>query len=238
MRQRGSILQGPAIGPATKWLLIGILAATVIFTVTQRQLGFGIKELIFSVEGVLALELWRLVTFPFVETDFFSLLLSLVILYFFGRFFESEWGSRYYTRFFVISSIGAAVLAVPLSFLIDLVAPFQEIGMAAGPDAAINAMLVAMAVTLPDSNVLFGFVLPMRARTMIYVVLGLQLVAGLMNGAAAVSVSIGGMIMGYVLVTGIWRPDRLRTRIRLWQLRRRRGRGGLHVVPPRDKTLH
>ncbi len=228
------------MGPATKWLLISILAVTVVFTVTQRLVGYGIKELIFTVEGVLALELWRLVTFPFVETDVLGLALSLLFLYFFGRFFENEWGSRYYARFFIISSVGAAVLAVPLSFVIDFVFGelIREIGLAAGPNAAFNAMLVAMAVTLPDSNVLFGFVLPMRARTMIYVVLGLQLVTGLMTGAAAMSVSLGGMIMGYVLVTGIWRPDRLRTRIRLWQLRRGRGRGGLHVVPPRDKTLH
>jgi len=231
------VAAGPSIGPATKWLIGIILVASAVFSVTQRTLGFGVSDLIFTVDGVMSLQLWRLLTFPFVETEPFALLIGLVVLYFFGRFFESEWGSPYYARFFMISSVGAAVIAVPLSYVIDLVAPFREIGMAAGPDAAINAMLIAMAVTMPNSNILLGFVLPMRAKTAVYAFIGLELLFALMNGAAALSISLGGMFMGWVLVTGMWRPTRLMTRLRMWQLRRKRR--GLYVVPPgNDKTLH
>jgi len=38
------------------------------------------------------------------------------------------------------------------------------------------------------------------------------------------------------LVTGIWRPERLLAKWRVWRLRKRRK--GLYVVPPRDQTLH
>jgi hypothetical protein len=41
------------------------------------------------------------------------------------------------------------------------------------------------------------------------------------------------MLMGYLLVTGQWRPSLLVDRMRLWRLRRRRD--GLYVVKPRDK---
>jgi membrane associated rhomboid family serine protease len=217
--------------------LIGIiLVSSALFAVTQRSFGYGVEDLIFTVDGVLHLQLWRLVTFPFVETEPFGLIIGLVILYFFGRFFEAEWGSAYYARFFVLSSVGAALIAVPLSFLLQL-APFDEIGMGSGPDAAINAMLVAMAVTMPNSNILLGFVLPMRAKTAVYAFIGLELLFALMNGTAALSISLGGMAMGWVLVTGMWRPSRLMTRLRMWQLRRKRR--GLYVVPPgNDKTLH
>lgn len=228
---------GPPIGKGTKGLLIAILACSLVFTLTERKLGFGVEDLIFTVQGVLGMELWRLFTFPFVETDAFGLLLSLVVLYFFGRFFEAQWGTRYYLRFFALSCVGAAILAIPLSFLVNLIAPFQDLGMAAGPGAAIDAMLVAMALTLPDSNVAFGFVLPMRARTIVYVLLGVQVVFGIMNGATALSITLGGMIMGYILVTGIWRPNRLQHKVKAWTLRKRRR--GLYVVPPgNDKTLH
>ena len=49
-------------------------------------------------------------------------------------------------------------------------------------------------------------------------------------------VTLGGLAMGYLLVTGYWRPSRLRDLLKMWQLRKRRR--GLYVVPPKDKTLH
>jgi hypothetical protein len=82
---------------------------------------------------------------------------------------------------------------------------------------------------------LFGFVLPMRTRTVIFVILGLELVAGILGGAAALSITVGGMLMGWILVTGNWRPTRLWGRLRALFSRRRRG---LYVVPPRGPTLH
>lgn len=236
-RQRPGMGLGPPMGPATKWLMGLIVGATVLFFLTERAFGIGIKDLIFTVDGILSLELWRLVTFPFVEYDPLSLVISLVVLYFFGRFFETQWGSGAYARFYLASSVGAAIIAVPLGFVINLVAPFNEIGVAAGPDAAIDAMLVAMALMAPDSHVLFGFILPMRARTVVLAVLGMQVVFGIMSGAAALGVTLGGMAMGYVLVTGIWRPERLLARLRVWRLRKRRK--GIYVVPPGgDETLH
>jgi len=239
--QRRVVLPGPGLGPATKALLVAILAATLIFTVTQRALGFGVNDLIFTVDGLLSLQLWRLVTFPFVVPQLLNLIIGLVVLYFFGRYFEAEWGSGYFLRFFMISSVGAAMLAFPLSLLLNLVfrvlPAFTDIGMSAGPGAAVDAMLVALAVTMPDSNILFGFVLPMRAKTAVYIFIGLQVVFGIMSGAAALSVTLGGMAMGYILTTGIWRPTRLMTRLRMWRLHRKRR--GLHVVKPSsDKTFH
>ena len=99
-------------------------------------------------------------------------------------------------------------------------------------------MLVALALTNPQSNVMFGFVLPIKTKTVVYLILGLQLVFGIMTGAAELSTTVGGMLMGYILVTGLWRPHILFDRWRIWTLRKRRR--GLHVVPPRqkDQTLH
>jgi len=125
---------------------------------------------------------------------------------------------------------------VPFSFLVNLVMPFYDPGVAEGPGPAIDAMLVAMAVASPSSNILFGFLLPMRVRTLIYVMLGLEVVRGVMSGAAGLSIVLGGMLMGYLLVTGDWRPSRLLGRLKATRLKTRRR--GLYVVHPTDKTLH
>ena len=69
---------GP-MGPATKRLCICTMAASALFAFSQRQVGFGTADLIFTVDGVLRLELWRLVTFPFVEADPISLIIGVVV---------------------------------------------------------------------------------------------------------------------------------------------------------------
>ena len=39
--------------------------------------------------------------------------LSTVVLYMFGRTCEGSWGSRDFTRFFLLSTVGGAALAIP-----------------------------------------------------------------------------------------------------------------------------
>jgi membrane associated rhomboid family serine protease len=223
-------------GPVTKGLCIAILVVSLLGSITQRSLGWGVQDLVYSVTGMLSFELWRLLTYPFAVTTPFGLIIGIVILWFFGSFFESKWGGRDFLRFFARACIGAGIIAIPLSYLFDAILPFRDLGVAEGPGSAFDAMLIALALTAPDSNVLFGFVLPMRAKTMVYILLGFQIVVGIMTGAAALSITIGGMLMGYLLTTGNWRPLRLLNGIRLWQMRRRRK--GLYIVPPKDKTLH
>ena len=221
--------------PVTKAYAIAILVVSLVGSVTQRSFGFGVADLQFRARAVLSGEIWRLFTYAFVESTPFGLLLSLVVLYFFGRFLEETWGRRDFRRFVVWSAVGAACLAIPFGWLTNAVLPFRDPGVAEGPGAVFDAMLVAMALQAPDSNVLFGFLLPIKARTLVLLILGFHLIAGIQTGAASLGITLGGMTMGYLLTTGNWRPGRWGG---LWRRvsRRRRGRRGLHVVPPPDHT--
>ncbi|HET6344632.1 MAG TPA: rhomboid family intramembrane serine protease [Myxococcota bacterium] len=223
-------------GVATRWLVGLLVAVSLVGAITQRKWGVGVEDLIFRADAVLQLELWRVVTYAFVKTTPFGLILSGVVLWLFGRWYESSWGARDYLKFFFASTIGAAILAIPISILANEVMPFRDLGMAEGPDAAVDAMMVALALNAPDSNVLFGFVLPMRAKTLVLLLLGMDLATSIMTGASTLSITLGGMLMGYLLVTGQWRPGLLLDRVRLWRLRRRRD--GLYVVRPRSDKHH
>ncbi len=228
---------GRNAGPVTKGLIGLTLVASVVFTFSGRNADFGAQDLLFSVDAVLNLELWRLLTYPFIIPSVFGLLLSLVILFLFGSHFESVWGSQDFLRFFAISAVGAAMLAIPLNLLLNTILPFGDIGAAGGPSAVFDALLVAMALTAPDSKILLGFVLPVKSRNIIYLLLGWEVLSGLMTGGATLSMTLGGIVMGYVLVTGNWRPDRIMARAKLWKLRQKKR--GLYVVrPPSEETLH
>ncbi len=227
----GSTLGLPPAGPVTRWLCGLLVATSIAASIAERKVGLGAHNLVFDIDSLRRLELWRLLTHAFVETQPTGLLLGTLVLYLFGRSCESNWGSRDFLRFFLTATVGAALLAVPLHYVVNFIMPFDDLGHAEGPDAAIDAMLVALALSAPDANVLFGFVLPMPARTLIWLLVAMDVVGGALTGAATLSVTLGGMAMGYLLVTGTWRPDLLWAR---WRLARRRPkrRQGIYVVPP------
>jgi membrane associated rhomboid family serine protease len=232
---RSSFFTGsPQVGPTTKWLCGLLAGVSLLAAVVERRFGISSQWLLFDTQAVLHGDLWRLLSYAFIKRNPLSLLISVVVLWLFGRTCEGAWGSRDYLRFFLASSIGGAALAIPISLLVNLLPLFEDMGVFEGPDAAIDAMMVALALHAPDAKILFGFVLPMPAKNIVYVLLGFDVFFGLMTGASTISITLGGMLMGYLLVTGHWRPSLLLAQVRLWRLRKRR-RDGLYVVPPRGK---
>ena len=223
-------------GPATKGLVAALLLVSVTAAFASRHAQVGVAELVFDRERVVwGGELWRLITYAFCKVSSpFSLLLSAAALYLFGQSFEARLGSRGLLRFFFVSTIGAACLAIPIGWLCDAIGVFSDRSVFGGPDAAIDAMLVAVAISAPASPVLFGFVLPMPAKTFVALLIGLEVLGGLMTGVSSFGMTLGGMAMGYAQATGLWRPSRILDEIRLRRLRRLRRRS-LFVVPPRGK---
>jgi membrane associated rhomboid family serine protease len=235
---RTSIFYGtPKAGPATRWLCGLLAGSSVLASLLERRSGFETERLIFRAAAVWQGEVWRLLTYAFIKDSALGLMLSGLVLYLFGRTCEGSWGARDFTRFFLLSTVGGAAFAMPLNYAINLALPFHDLGVAAGPDAAIDAMMVALALNAPDAKVMFGFFLPMPAKQIIYVLLGFDVLNALMTGMSSLSITLGGMLMGYFLVTGNWRPSHLLRTIRELRQRRQR-RSGLYVVPPKRRTLN
>lgn len=225
----------PPTGRVTKWFCIATVLVSLVGAQTQMRLGWGIDNLVFNVDRVLQLELWRVFTFPFVYHQPFGLVIGLLVFWLFGRLFEGRWGEGNFLRYISLSAIGAAIIAVPLSFLVNFLLPFNDIGAAEGSGAIIDAILVHMAIMEPKSKILAGFVLPIKTRTLVLFVLGFDVLTGLMLGAAGLSTTLGGIIMGYLLTTGNWRPARIKAE---WDTRTKPKRKGIYVVKPPDNTLH
>lgn len=233
--RRPSMLAGlPPAGPVTRFAVGALLVASLGGALLERRVGFGASSLVFARDAVLEGELWRLFTYPFVKVDSpLGLLLAAAATYLFGASFERRWGSRALGRFAAITAVGAAVLALPLGALLGATGLFVDRGVYGGPDAVVDALLVALALEAPDAPVLFGFLLPMPARTFVLALLALEVIGGILTGVASLGLTLGGMAMGLVLLRGLWRPARLLAEVRRLWARRARRRRGLYVVPPR-----
>ncbi|OGQ89567.1 MAG: hypothetical protein A2289_24405 [Deltaproteobacteria bacterium RIFOXYA12_FULL_58_15] len=215
--------------------MIGLLiVVSVVGAILQRKWGISSSVLTFQRDGILNLQLWRTVTYAVVETDLLEMVQSLVFLWAFGGWFETTFGHERFVRFFLAATLGGAVLALPLSYLVDLLLPFADTG-SQGPAPALNALVVAYAIANPKSNVLAGLVLPVRARTVIFFLLGFEILRGFLDGLAALSITLGGMTMGYLVFTGHWNPVFWRDRLREQRLNKRRK--SLRVVPPNREKM-
>ena len=110
--------------------------------------------------------MWTLVTSPFLEVDFFSLLLSMLMLWMFVPTLERFWGTARFYRFVAITSIAGTVAGV-------------AVGLATGRDFPIlglspfvYASIVAFGVIYARQPVQFFGVLPLTGRQLMYGFIG------------------------------------------------------------------
>ena len=143
-------------------------------------------------------------------------------LFFLGPPLERRWGGRDFLKFYVWSTIIAGVFSV----FVGLIAPGWFGGPVVGASGGVMAVLAAFSLTMPEAVILLFFVIPLQARYMIWLAVGLDLVFFLSGSGAGVAIHthLGGVLGAWLLITGNWRPRLLLDRIRLFRLDRQRGR--------------
>jgi membrane associated rhomboid family serine protease len=118
----------------------------------QMLIGLGLL----SADAVLHGQVWRLLTYGFVNVDPLNFLLSMVGVYFLGSAVQGAIGSRRFGELYMVSLVVAAVLGC----LITLVGPIGS-GPAYGAGPATNAILMAFFLLYRDQSIMI-FPLPIQ----------------------------------------------------------------------------
>lgn len=187
-----------------------------------------------NTELLLAGQVWRLFTAPWMHEPTGSIghiALMLLGLYFLAPSLEQAWGGPRLLRFLLFSTLfayGLSVLVelgVPASWRAKLVPPYWY-----GALPAVEAVLVAFALTFRNRTVQLFFVLPVSSRGLIVFAVALSLlmlVAGAM-GPSGLIAPFGGMAAGWLFGGGTPSPIRrwwLGLRLRLLDREASLGRG-------------
>ncbi len=122
-------------------------------------------------------QVWRLVSWPFVQNDPFALLFGGFMLYWLGQQLSFAWSERtFLLRFF-----GYAVFASVATTLVAIVwPPASAAHVGVWPVA--NALIVSWAMLYPDRQVNIWGVLPITGKTAAWLVVGGTFLYGIAAG--------------------------------------------------------
>jgi membrane associated rhomboid family serine protease len=175
---------------------------------------------------------WQPLTYLFMHAGAMHLLLNMLMLWLLGMQLEARWGSKSFLRFFLISGVGSGLAVV----LTGLAIPYFN-APTVGMSGATNALLMALVLANPEATFNFYFVLPIKAKHLIWIIVLIEVLMALSGSSASFPAHMGGLAMGYLLVTGKWRPSR-------WGFLKGRGvgkklslkgrAGNLRIVRPDD----
>jgi membrane associated rhomboid family serine protease len=165
---------------------------------------------------------WTPVTFMFVHGGFWHLVANMYALYLFGPRLEQAWGTRRFIRFFAFCGIAGLLAHAAL---------IRDGSMLFGSSAPIFGVMIAYAITWPTDELFVLGVIPMRAWTTVWSLIGFNLGTGIyLSGGEGLRfdylVHLAGAIGGWAFMRTPGAPS-------LEQIRQRVSRVPDAEEPPR-----
>lgn len=219
---------GPGgISPAVKMLLIANVALWILnLIVPAMTLGLGLSPR----DVFTKFAFWQPVTYLFLhDTRGFShLLFNMLALWMFGTELERTWGTRFFTKYYFVTGVGAAMTTLLLAWFSDGI----YYSLTVGASGAIYGLLLAWAMYFPHRTIYFYFLFPIPARVFVMIVGAIAFLSsfGGPGGGIAHVAHLGGLVVGYLYLKSLrGRPlDELRYRWLRWRMGRARSRFDVH----------
>ncbi|HUS06461.1 MAG TPA: rhomboid family intramembrane serine protease [Bryobacteraceae bacterium] len=182
-----------------KWLLISNIALFVLYFFAAR-VGAEQYFLPFSLipgEVLHHLAIWQLATYMFLHdpNGFSHILFNMLTLWMFGADLERGWGTRKFLKYYFLCGIGAGISVVIANLLFSNTLYTRTIGAS----GAIYGLLLAFGMLYPNTQVLFSFLFPMKAKYFVMILGAIAFMSsfGASGGGISHVAHLGGMIFGY-----------------------------------------
>ena len=134
------------------------------------------------------LELWRYVTYMFIHFDFMHFFFNMLMLWMFGSEVAEWMGTRHFISMYFFCGIFAAL--------------FSLLGLTNNPiigaSGALMGVFVAYYKFFPDRMILMFFVIPMRIKHAMWVMIALDILFANSGDAIAHFAHLGGVVAGFL----------------------------------------
>ena len=183
----------PAAFGVTPWVRRLLLANGAVFLLTALSRpflgGLLVDVLAFHPSNVL-LQPWGAVTYMFVHGGVWHILFNMLVLFFFGPPLEERWGGSEFVRFYLIAGLGGAALSFLFAFNASVI----------GASAAVYGVMLAFAMTWPDSPIYVWGIFPVKAKWLVGFLFVLALVGAGGGGGDGIAhfAHLGGIVAGFL----------------------------------------
>jgi membrane associated rhomboid family serine protease len=231
---------GPgALTPAIKILIAlnvgAFLLQQIVFELTT-QLGLQPAAILGQ------LHVWTPVTYMFLHGGIGHILFNMLSLWMFGVELERQWGTAFFTRYYLVCGVGAALTTIVLSFLPGTIGEQLYYSLTIGASGAIYGVLLAYAMYFPDRRILFYFLFPIPAKYFVMIIGAISFLSALGSSGDGVAhvTHLGGLLAGWLYLRG--RRVRLSAEIQYqfarWRINRARRRFDVHQGGRDDKPRY
>lgn len=209
--------------PAVKLL---ILTNVVVFVINMIVGDMMTLRLGLSPQAVFEqFALWQPFTYMFLHStsSFGHILFNMLGLWMIGTDLERTWGTRFFTKYYFITGLGAGATSLLLALFSDTF----YYSVTVGASGAIYGLLLAFAMYFPHRQlILLIFPVPARIAVAILGAIAFFSAMGGPGGGVAHSAHLGGLVVGYLYLKMLRsRPmDELKYRFLRWKMGRARSK--------------
>jgi membrane associated rhomboid family serine protease len=187
---------GP-VSPAVKWIIIAnvVMFLVSMFVDLTSYLGLVPQQVV--ERGWV----WQLATYMFLHGGAAHILFNMLGIWMFGTELERLWGTRFFTRFYALTGVGAALTVLAVGLLPFDVTRSTYYAATIGASGALYGLLMAFAIYYPDRPILMFLLFPVPAKYFVVIVGALAFLAG-PGGDISNAAHLGGLIFGYFYLRG------------------------------------
>ena len=169
--------------------------------------------------------LWQPFTYMFLHSTagLSHILFNMLALWMFGTELERTWGTRFFTKYYFVTGVGAGLTSLLLSLFITDIYESTTVGAS----GAIYGLLIAYAMYFPH-RVIYYIIFPIPARIFVGIMGFIAFWSSISGstGGVAHTAHLGGLAIGYLYLKALRLRlfDEVKYRYLRWKMGRARSR--------------
>jgi membrane associated rhomboid family serine protease len=180
---------------ASTVLMVSLVAVFVLQQIDLAYLHLPTYDYLpLSTQGLLHGYVWQLLTFQFLHANVTHLGFNLIGIWFFGRYVEDRLGPGRFLTLYFLSGVAGGLLQCLLGWIFP-----SHFGIPAlGASAGICGLIAAFCSLEPEGVIMLFFVLPMKAKQLLYISAGIAVFFIIVptDPDVAHAAHLGGMLFG------------------------------------------
>jgi membrane associated rhomboid family serine protease len=142
---------------------------------------------------------WTFITYQFMHAGLLHILFNMIILFWSGRIFREFLGNRRLLSTYFLGGISGAIIYILAYNFFPALATRESIMV--GASASVFAILVGIATLVPNYQVFFIFIGPVRLKYIVLVLIILDILRLSSPNAGGHFAHLGGAFYGYLFVS-------------------------------------